>query len=49
MNNTDNKNIDNINNLDKYISMGINNYRTDTQGQITVISDGNTINITTEK
>ena len=30
-------------------TMGIEAYRTDTQGQITVISDGNTINITTQK
>ena len=30
-------------------SMGINAYRTDTQGQITLTSDGSTINIKTEK
>ncbi len=30
-------------------TMGIEAYRTDTQGQITVTSDGNTINITTQK
>jgi len=35
--------------LDIINTMGIKAYRTDTQGQITVISDGNTINITTQK
>ena len=30
-------------------TMGIEAYRTDTQGQITITSDGNTINITTQK
>ncbi len=35
--------------LDIINTMGIKEYRTDTQGQITVISDGNTINITTQK